>query len=110
MRNLILAVLVAGLVAAGCGMFGKKGVSPEEAGKSLAQLLCEKHAGCPHEGEFNKERCVQEISSGLTERLKAQPDAKVAKAALDTCSRAISSGDCAILTSDQPPAGCEFLE
>lgn len=114
MQKVFSVLVVSALIlAAGCGFFkkGKKGVGPEDVGKQLAALLCEKHAGCQQPGtEFNKDQCVQEISVGLTDRLKAKTDLTVEQPMLDSCTKAIQGGDCAMLTSEAPPVGCEFLE
>ena len=115
MKKMIGLFLLAGLALpfSGCGKFGSKGVAPDAAGKALAAVLCDKHAGCQQPGApapFNKDQCLQEISNGLTERLKGKTNLVVKQAMLDACSKTIASGDCALLVSEAPPSGCEFLE
>lgn len=114
MKKILLTVLFFALsvTVPACGKFGsKKGIAPEEAGRLLAAMLCEKHAGCqPPDSGFNRDQCLQEISTGLSERLKSRSDLKVDQAMIDACTKTVKGGDCSILTSEAPPAGCEFLE
>ena len=95
-----------GILVGGCA---KKTIAPEEVGKTLAIVLCEKHTGCQQTADFNKEQCIQEISAGLSERLAGKEGVKVNKVMLDACTKAITSGNCELLQSEAPTAGCEFL-
>ena len=114
MKVILSAVLALGLAVTigGCSKLGfrKKTMSPEEVGMTLATLLCEKYTGCQPSPDFKKDQCIQEISKGLGERLKAKTDFKVETAALDGCKKAISGAGCEILSSEAPPSGCEFLQ
>lgn len=110
MRGMIASLLVVSLSVAAAGCARKKAVTPEEAAKSLASLLCEKYAGCQQNPDFNKDQCLQEIGNGLTERLKAKADLKVESGMLEGCKKTITGSGCEVLSSDAPPAGCEFLQ
>jgi hypothetical protein len=115
--KLVVVVGLIGLAAAfsgctklsGC-MQGKKAVTVEDVGKTLANVLCEKYASCQQNPDFKKDECIQQISTGLSERLKEKTDFKVEQAMLDTCSKSIASAGCEVLSSETPPTGCEFLQ
>ena len=87
-----------------------KPLAVEVVGKTLAPAICEKYATCNQSPEFNKEQCLQEISTGIAENLKTSPDLKVTEATLDACKKAITDAPCEALNSTTPPAGCEFLQ
>lgn len=87
----------------------KKAVTPEDVGKTLAAQLCEKYVGCQPNPEFNKEECLQQITTGLSDRLKAKTELKVEQSMLDTCVKAITGANCDVLSSETAPAGCDFL-
>lgn len=114
MRRVALVVVVAvglGMFLAGCKKApGKKIMTPEEVGKTLALTLCEKYAGCQPDPAFNKDQCNQDISSGLMDRLKAKTEVKIEQASLDACAKSIQTAGCEVLTSETPPVGCDFLK
>ncbi len=104
-------ILVVFCVGAACAKKAaeKKILTSEDVGKNLATTLCEKYTTCQPSPDFNKEQCLQEISSGLTERLKTKADLKIEQSMMDTCAKAIASAGCDVLNSENPPQGCEFL-
>lgn len=112
MKKRVGLFLLAGFVLPflGCSK-SDKSVTADMAGKALATVLCDKHAGCQQPGTpFNKDQCLQEISTGLAGRLKGKTNLVIKQAMLDACSKTIATGDCALLVSEAPPSGCEFLE
>jgi hypothetical protein len=113
MKKIMSVVVVLGMavVVGGCSKFKpeKKEVTSEEVSKALASALCEKYAGCQPAPEFNKDQCLQQISTGLGERFKTKAELKVEKGMLDGCLNSIKSGACEMLGSESAPTGCEFL-
>lgn len=105
----ILAVCLALTVGCAKKTAEKKNISSEEVGKALATTLCDKYVACQPSPDFNKEQCLQEIMSGLTERLKTKTDLKLEQSSVDGCTKSITAADCEILNSEAPPQGCEFL-
>ncbi len=114
MRKVVFVVVIAvglGISLGGCKKApGKKVMTPEEVGKTLALTLCEKYAGCQGDPAFNKDQCNQDISSGLMDRLKAKTEVKVEQASLGVCAKSIQTAGCEVLTSETPPVGCDFLK
>lgn len=128
MRKLLLlisAILVSGSI--GCskcspeGLKGLKEMMPgggetkatmaaDQIGGALAPVICEKYSTCNPAPDFNKDQCLKDISTGITENLKQTQDLKVDQAALDACTKAIQASACEALNSATPPAGCEFLQ
>ncbi|GEM_PF-3248192 len=109
-----VVVLVGVMTGFGCAKKSKV-VTPEDVGKSLATVLCEKYTSCQKDAKdtsatFNKDQCLQNITTGITDRMKGKTTVKVEQAMLDSCSKAIISGTCEVLSNDTPPAGCEFLQ
>lgn len=105
-------IVVASLAIAGCSK-SKKVLAPEEVAKSLSTVLCDKYLGCqPKDGAqaLNKDQCLQNITTGISDRVKAKGELKVEKGMVDTCVKAIQAAACEVLSSDTPPAGCEFLQ
>ncbi|QQR79569.1 MAG: hypothetical protein IPJ69_09430 [Deltaproteobacteria bacterium] len=108
----VLAVVLIGF--AGCSKnSAKKVLVPEDVAKSLSSVLCEKYLGCqPKDGAqaLNKDQCLQNITTGISDRIKAKAELKVEQGMVDNCVKAITSAACEVLSSDTPPAGCEFLQ
>lgn len=113
MKKLVGVFVVLSGIIAGFGCTKKnKIVTPEDVGKSLATVLCEKYTSCQKEASatFNEDQCLQNITTGITDRMKGKTTVKVEQSMLDVCAKAIASGTCDVLSSDTPPTGCEFLQ
>lgn len=125
MKKILMILTAVGLAAgfAGCskcspekikGMVSggdDKPVTTETIGQTLAPAICEKYGTCNKDNpQFNKEQCLQEISTGIGQNLKTATDLKVTQASLDACKKAIEASACEALNSASPPAGCEFLQ
>lgn len=88
----------------------KKPITVEAIGSALAPAICEKYSSCNQSPEFNKEQCLKDIGTGITENLKQTADLKVDQDKLDGCLKAITASPCEALNSATPPVGCEFLQ
>jgi len=115
MKKSVGVLVLVGIVT-GFGCTRKtKVVTPEDVGKSLATVLCEKYTSCEKDAKdtsatFNKDQCLQNITTGITDRMKGKTTVKVEQAMLASCSKAITGGTCEVLSNDTPPTGCEFLQ
>ena len=106
--GITMVILVMGF---GCSK-AKKIVTPEDVSKSLSTVLCDKYMGCQKEGSapLSKEQCLTNITTGIADRIKGKAELKVEQGMVDTCVKAITAASCDVLSSDAPPAGCEFLQ
>lgn len=117
-KFLLLVSAVLALGSVGCSKCSPKGMLPggdktvaaDQIGASLSPAICEKYSSCNQSPEFNKEQCLKDISTGITENLKQTQDLKVDQAMLDACVKAIQASACEALNSATPPTGCEFLQ
>ena len=82
----------------------------EDIGKTLAPVICEKYNSCNQNPDFNKEQCLAEIGTGISENLKSADLSKVTSSVLDACQKAITDAPCEALNSESPPVGCELLQ
>lgn len=90
---------------------GKKSMTVDEIGSTLAPAICEKYGSCNQGNqEFNKDQCLKDISAGIAENLKQAKDLQVDQAKLDSCMKAVKDSPCEALNSQAPPQGCEFLQ
>jgi hypothetical protein len=88
-----------------------KELTVDEIGKTLAPAICGKYETCNKDNaQFNKDQCLQEIATGITENLKTAANLKVTQEALDGCKKSIEAAACDALNSSAPPTGCEFLQ
>jgi len=120
MRKLLLLVPVFIVACAmGCSKCSTKGFLPggekkavtvDQIGSTLAPAICEKYGSCNKSPEFNKDQCLKDIGTGITENLKQAQDLKVDQAMLDTCVTAVKAAACDALNTATPPTGCEFLQ
>ena len=110
--SLILVALVGTVGFVSCAKRNPqtKLITGEQVASTLAVNLCDKFATCPTAASLKKEECLQQISSGLADRLKAKPDLKVDQSMMDVCIKSIAASGCEILTKENPPEGCSFLE
>lgn len=118
MRSILafLAVVTVAAGVSGCtkcspkALIEKSALTVEAIGGALAPAICEKYASCNQSPEFNKEQCLKDIGTGITENLKQTADLKVDQGTLDGCVQAIAASPCEALNSSTPPTGCEFLQ
>lgn len=89
---------------------GDKTVTADQIGAALAPAICEKYSTCNQTPDFNKDQCLKDIGTGITENLKQSQDLKVNQASLDACVKAVTGSPCEALNSATPPVGCEFLQ
>ncbi len=114
LRIVCAASLVLGLV--GCTKCAPKGaankpMTVDQIGAALAPAICEKYGSCNKDNqEFNKDQCMKDISTGITENLKQAKDLNVDQAKLDGCIKAVKESPCEALNSQTPPQGCDFLQ
>ena len=112
MKKILIASMVLALFVGCSKNSAKKILAPEEVSKSLATVLCDKYMGCQKEGAspMTKEQCQTNITTGIGDRIKSKTELKVEQGMVDACVKAITAASCEVLSSDTPPAGCEFLK
>src|SRR5512145_3132072 len=122
MKKILMAVFAVSLVGfIGCTKCSTKKMMPGETqpmamltadtvGNGLAPAICEKYSTCNPSPEFNKEQCLKDIGTGITENLKQAPNLNVDQAKLSACAKVIQESACEVLNSTTPPVGCEFLQ
>src|SRR3989338_6312549 len=101
----LVAVAIIALGIFGCtkcspkALMEKKAITVEAIGGALAPAICEKYSSCNQSPEFNKEQCLKDIGTGITENLKQAKDLKVDQDKLDACLKAITASPCEALNS-----------
>jgi len=112
--GVVVGLVVCGFVlwSSGCSKcaWPKKGLTSESIASAMAPVICDKYSECsPAEG-FQKEQCLQEVSTGIGGQLKAVAELKVDQPTLDNCLKALRESTCEALNSPTPPEGCSFLQ
>ncbi len=106
----LLAVLFFALAPLAACKKSEKPATPldgETVGKKMSINLCEKFMACAPDPEFKKEKCLEEVSLGITQKVQGK---SILQDQLDGCLKVIQDGNCELLKTETPPVGCEFLQ